>query len=130
MTMENLTDHVQQSFITPFGDPVSLRRSGRRKLWNNSATLKMIAKFVTQIFTSTIRPQGLYFLPMLILYFTLKLLELFKSFRLMPHQVDITISSEIISKSNEVVISSSGCRAHWSTYISMYEFQQVCRSLG
>src|SRR3954464_11296396 len=114
----------------PFGDPVPLRRSGRRKLWNNSATLKMIAKLVTQIFTSTIRSQGLYFLATLILYFTLKLLELFKSFRLMTHQVDITISTEIISESNEVVISSSGCRAHWPTYISMYEFHQVCRSLG
>uniref|UniRef100_A0ACD5U612 Uncharacterized protein n=1 Tax=Avena sativa TaxID=4498 RepID=A0ACD5U612_AVESA len=52
---------------------------------NNSATLKMIAKLVTQIFTSTIRSQGLYFLATLILYFTLKLLEIFKSFRLMPH---------------------------------------------
>src|SRR3954469_12986515 len=124
------SNHVQQSSITLFGDPVPLRRSGWRKLWNNSATLKMIAKLVTQIFTSMIRLQGLYFIATLILYFTLKLLELFKSFRLMPHQVDITISTEIISESNEVVISSSSCRAHWPTYISMYEFQQVCRSLG
>src|SRR4051812_30371424 len=124
------SNHVQQSSIALFGDPVPLRRSRRRELWNNSATLKMIAKFVNQIFTSTIRSQGLYFLATLILYLTLKLLELFKIFGLLLHQVDITISTEIISESNEVVISSSGCRAHWSTYISMYEFQQVCRSLG
>src|SRR4051812_1547228 len=98
-------------------------------MWNNSATLKMIAKFVTQIFTSMIRSQGLYFLATLILYLTLILLELFKSFRLMLHQVDITISTEIISESNEVVIYSSGCSDHWSTYNSVFEFKQVCRSL-
>ena len=62
----------------------------------------MIAKLVTQIFTSAIRSQGLYFLATLILYLILKLLELFKSFRLMLHQIDITISTEIINESNEV----------------------------
>src|SRR4051812_3033427 len=120
------SNHVQQSSIALFRDPVYLRHSGQCELWNNSATFKMIAKFMTQIFTS----MTFYFLATLILYLILKLLEPFKSFRLMLHQVDITISTEIISKSNEVVISSSGCRAPWSTYISMYELQQVYRSLG
>src|SRR5688572_13484442 len=89
----------------------------------------MIAKLVAQILASTIRSQGLNFLATLIFNFILKFLELFKGFRLVPHQVDIAISTKIISESYEVLESSSSRRAHWSAYIIMYEFQQVYCSL-
>src|SRR5688572_30122930 len=81
----------------------------------------MIDKFVAQILASMIRSQGLNFLATLIFNFILKFLELFKGFRLVPHQVGISISTKIISKSYEVLVPSSGCRAHWSTYIGMYK---------
>jgi hypothetical protein len=90
----------------------------------------MIAKLMTQILTSPIRSQGLNFLATLIFNLILKFLELFKGFRLMLHQIDIAISTQIINESYEVLESSSGRRAHWSAHISMYEFQQVRCSLG
>src|ERR1043165_3199517 len=90
----------------------------------------MIIKLLTQIFTSTIRSQKFDRLAELILYFILKLLELFKGFRLMPHQVDISISAQVVGESHEVLVTTSSSRAHWSTHISMYEFQQVGRPLA
>src|SRR3954463_10802901 len=113
--------------ISPFRHAISLRRSRRSELWNNSTTLQMIIKLLTQIFTSTIRWQKFDRLAELILYFILKLLELFKGLRLVPHQVDISISAQVVGESHEVLVTTSSSRAHWSTHISMYEFQQVGR---
>src|SRR6266540_478923 len=85
----------------------------------------MITKLLAQIFTSTIRSQKFNCLAQMILYFILKFFELFKGFRFMSHQVYITISTEVISEGNEVLKPISSNCAHWSTYIRMYEFQQV-----
>src|SRR3954468_4497306 len=89
----------------------------------------MIIKLLTQIFTSTIRSQKFDRLAELILYFILKLLELFKGFRLVPHQVDISIYAQVIGESHEVLVTTSSTRAHWFTHISMYEFPLVVRPL-
>ena len=43
----------------------------------------------------------------------------------MFHHMNITISTEIISKCNEVSITNPSSNAHWATYIRMYKAQQV-----
>src|SRR3990170_8541671 len=87
----------------------------------------MLAKLMTKIFASTIRPQKLNLFVTMIFYLILKFFELFKGFRLMLHQVDIAIPTQIISKSHEVEIPTPcGC-VHWTTYITMYYFQQFTR---
>ena len=67
----------------------------------------MVIKFLAQIFATSIRSKCLDCLAKLILYFLLKRFEHFKLFRFMSHQVDITISAEVISKCNEVLVTSS-----------------------
>jgi hypothetical protein len=42
-----------------------------------------------------------------------------------PHQVDVSTSTQVVGKSNEILKNTSGHEAHWSTYISMYKSQQV-----
>ena len=64
----------------------------------------MIIKLLAHVLTSTIRSQKFYSLAELILNLVLKLFELFKSFRLVPHQIDISISTQVIDKSHEVLI--------------------------
>ena len=81
----------------------------------------MIIKLLAHVLTSMIRLQKLYSLAELILI--LKLFELFKSFRLVPHQIDISISTQVVGKSHEVLIATSGSCAHWTTHITMYKFQ-------
>src|SRR3954462_5653630 len=90
------------------------------KLRNYSTTFQMVIKLMAHVLASSVRPKKLYFLAELILCFILEFFELFKGFRLMFHQVDISIPTQIISKGNEVLITTPGCRAHWSTYITMY----------
>src|SRR3990170_1475975 len=89
----------------------------------------MKAKLVTQIFASAIRSWKFYFLVTMIFYFTLKFFELFKCFRLMFHQVDIPISAQIICEGEKITIPAVSLNIHWTTYISMYDFQQICCSL-
>ena len=55
--------------------------------------------------------------------------ELFKCFRLMFHQVDIPISAQIIREGQKITISASSLNIHRTTYICMYDFQQICCSL-
>ena len=79
-----------------FGHTITLWCSRWRVLRNYSALFQMKTKLITQIFTSTIRSQKLYFLVTMIFHFTLKFFEPFNYFRLMFHQVDIPISAQII----------------------------------
>jgi hypothetical protein len=70
----------------------------------------------------------------MILYFILELLEPFKGFCLIPHQIDIAIFTLVISKSNKVLKTASFKTAsfnsvHWPTTISMYEAKQLACSL-
>ena len=89
----------------------------------------MKAKLVTQIFASTITSEKLYFLVTMILYFTLKFFELFKCFRLVFHQVDTPIPTQIIYEGEKITISATNFNIQWTTYICMYDFQQICCSL-
>ena len=82
----------------------------------------MIIKLLAHVLTSMIRSQKLYSLAELILNLILKLFELFKSLRLVPHQIDISISTQVAGKSHEVLIATSGSCAHWTTHIIMYKF--------
>src|SRR3989337_3131166 len=109
-----------------FGHTITLWCSRWRELRNYSALFQMKTKFVTQIFSSTIRSQKLYFLVMMIFHFTLKFFELFKCFRLMFHQVDIPIPAQIICEGQKITIPAAILNTHWTAYISMYYFQQVC----
>ena len=65
----------------------------------------------------------------MIFHFTLKLFELFKCFRLMFHQVDISIWAQIICEGRKITIPAASINIHRTTYISMYDFQQICCSL-
>src|SRR3954465_10448942 len=65
----------------------------------------------------------------MIFHFTLKFFELFKCLRLMFHQVDIPISAQIICEGEKIMIPAASLNIHRSTYISMYDFQQICCSL-
>ena len=83
----------------------------------------MHLKLKTQIFATSIRSKVLNFLVELIFNLLLKLFELIKSFRLVLHQVDIPVSTQIISEGNKITIPIAGGDAHWSTYIRMYDSQ-------
>ena len=109
--------------ITSFSHTVSLRCARRRKLWYYATRLQMIAKLVTQILTTSIRSKVLDFLSELILDLILKFLEPFKGFRLMRHQVNIPISTQVISKGHEVTKTIACGDVHGSTYICMYDPQ-------
>src|SRR3954468_3543923 len=95
----------------------------RRKLWYDATRLQMIAKLVTQILTTSIRLQVLDFLSELILDLILKFFEPFKGFRLMLHQVNIPISTQVISKGHEVTKTIASGDVHGSTYICVYDPQ-------
>src|SRR3954470_9777912 len=73
--------------------------------------------------------RNFYFLVTMILHFTLKFFELFKRIRLMFHQVDIPISAQIICEVLKIMILVASLNIHRTTYISMYDFQQICCSL-
>src|SRR3954466_15721233 len=111
--------------ITTFRRIITLWCSGWRELRNYSALFQMKTKLVTQIFSSTIRSQKLYFLVTMIFHFTLKFFELFKCFRLMFHQVDIPIYVQIICEGQKIMIPAASLNIHRTTYISMYDFQQI-----
>src|SRR6266566_7714557 len=49
----------------------------------------------------------------MIFNFTLKLLELFKHLRLVFHQVNIPISTQIISEGKKIAISTARFNTHW-----------------
>ena len=55
---------------------------------------------MAQIFSTTIRSQEFNYLAGMILYFILEFFEPFKRFYLIPHQIDIAISAQVISKGN------------------------------
>ena len=65
----------------------------------------------------------------MIFHFTLKFFELFKCFRLMFHQVYIPRSTQIICVGQKLTIPAASLNIHWTAYISMYYFQQICCSL-
>src|ERR1041384_1356114 len=115
--------------FTSFRHTVSLRCTCRRKLWDYATRLQMIAKLVTQILATTIRSKVLDFLSELIFDLILKFLELFKGFRLVLHQVNIPISTQVISKGHEVTKTIASGDVHGSTYIRVYDPQQVIRTL-
>jgi hypothetical protein len=83
----------------------------------------MCLKLETQILTSSVRTKLLDLSIKLIFDLFLKLLEVFNSFRLMFHQVDIPISTQIVSKGHKVMITMVRSDSHWFTYIRMYESQ-------
>ena len=112
-----------------FGHTITLWCSRWRELRNYSTLFQMKAKLVTQIFASPTRSFKLYFLVMMILHFTLKLFEFLKCLRLMFHQVDIPISAQIICEGEKITIPAASLNIHRTTYISMYDFQQICCSL-
>jgi hypothetical protein len=66
----------------------------------------------------------------LIFDLTLKFFQLLKGFRLLLHQIDIPISTQIISKCHKVTITIARRDAHWSTHIGMYDSQQVGRPVN
>src|SRR3989337_1058203 len=109
-----------------FRHTITLWCSGWHELRNYSALFQMKTKLVTQIFSSTIRSQKLYFLVTMIFHFTLKFFELFKCFRLMFHQVDIPLSYKIICEEKKKKIPAASLNIHRTSYISMYYFQQIC----
>src|SRR3990170_1632700 len=112
-----------------FGHTITLWCSGWHELRNYSTLFQMKTKLVTQIFSSTIRSQKLYFLVTMIFCFTLKFFELFKCFRLMFYQVDIPISAQIICEDQKIPIPAVSLNTHRTAYISMYYFQKVSCSL-
>src|SRR5665213_3097122 len=67
----------------------------------------MVLKLVAQILASSIRSNGFDFLAKLILNFVLKLFKLFKGLRFGTHQIDISISTIIVRKRNEISVASS-----------------------
>src|SRR4051812_130424 len=83
----------------------------------------MIAKLVTQILATSIRSKVLDFPSKLIFDLILKFLELFKGFRLVLHQVNIPISTQVISKGHEVTKIIASRDVHGSTYIRVYDPQ-------
>ena len=112
-----------------FGHTITLWYSRWRELRNYSTMFQMKTKLITQRFTSTIRSYKLYFLVTMIFHFTLKFFELFKCFRLMLHQVDILISTQIICEGEKITIPAASLNIHWTTYTNMYDLQQICCSL-
>jgi hypothetical protein len=85
----------------------------------------MFLKLKTQILASSVRTKMLDLSNELIFDLFLKFLELFKGFRFMLHQIDISISTQIISKGHEVMMTIARSDAHWSTHIRMYDSQMV-----
>src|SRR6187399_269867 len=84
---------------------------------------------MTQIFTPTIRSQELYFSVTLILNLILKFFELFKGLRLVFHQIDIPVSTQVIREGENITVASASLNTHWTAHIGMYDFQQVGCSL-
>src|SRR3990170_3490581 len=99
-----------------FGHTITLWCSGWHELRNYSALFQMKTKLVTQIFSSTIRSQKLYFLVTMIFHFTLKFFELFKCFRFIFHQVNIPISAKIFWKGKKKTIPAASLNIHWTAY--------------
>ena len=83
----------------------------------------MTAKLVTQILATSIRLKVLDFLSELFFDLILKFLELFKGFRLVLHQVNIPISTQVISKDHKVTKTIASGDVHGSTYIRVYDPQ-------
>src|ERR1043165_9425147 len=100
-----------------------MRCACRRKLWYYATRLQMTAKLVTQILATRIRLKVLDFLSELIFDLILKFLELFKGFRLVLHQVNISISAQVISKGHEITKTIASGDVHGSTYIRVYDPQ-------
>src|SRR3989337_4144205 len=112
--------------VTTFRHTITLWCSRWHELRDYSTLFQMKTKLITQIFTSTIRSQKLYFLVTMIFHFTLTFFELFKCFRLMFHQVDIPISAQIICEGEKITIHAASLNIYQTTYISMYDFQKIC----
>ena len=96
--------------------------------WHEFVKLFHIVLIEGQTRNSNIRlrdqiAEKLYFLVTMIFHFTLKLYELFKCFRLMFHQVDILISTQIICEGHKIMIPAVSPNTHRIAYISMYYFQ-------
>ena len=100
-------------------------------MWHEFVKLFHIVLIEDQTRNSNILPlrsyrRNFYFLVTMIFHFTLKFFELFKCFRLMFHQVDIHISAQIICEVQKITIPAVSLNIHRTTYISMYDFQQIC----
>ena len=112
-----------------FGHTIMLWCSGWRELQNYSALFQMKTKLVTQISSSTIRSQKLYFLVTMIFHFTVKLFELFKFSDLCFIKKIYLYLTQIICEGHKITIPAASLNTHRTAYISMYYFQQVCCSL-
>src|SRR3954468_18788280 len=67
---------------------------------------------------------------MLIFYLTLKFLKLLESFGLMFHEIDIPISTQVISEGKNITITTAQCYTHWATHIGMYiSNKSIARSI-
>ena len=101
----------------------------QRKLLGTPSITDPKAKLVTQIFYFCNHIIETFIFVTMILHFTLKFFELFKCFRLVFHQVDILISAQIICEDQKIMIPVVSLNIHRTTYISMYDFQQIYCSL-
>jgi hypothetical protein len=63
----------------------------------------MVTKLMAQIFSTTIQSQEFNCLASMILHFILELFELFKGFCLVPCQIDIAVSTQVIGKGNKAL---------------------------
>ena len=81
------------------------------------------------IFITSIQSKFLYLLAKSILYFILEFLKFLKGFQLIPHSVDISISTWVISKSCEVEMPTSCLYWKESTNTYVDQLQHFCSSL-
>ena len=75
---------------------ISLRYSGRRPLRDCAIVFEISQKFLTKVFTSSIRSKNLHGLAYLFFYFISEFFELFKDFRFMFHQIYILIDKSSV----------------------------------
>src|SRR4051812_38447344 len=99
-----------------FGNIITLWCSGGSELCNYSTLFHVCAKLVTKILSSTIGSYKFDLSVTMIFNFTLKFFELFKCIRLVFHQVNISISTQIIRESHEITISTVCRHTHWTAY--------------
>ena len=91
----------------------------RSPLRDYAIILKISQKFLTKIFLSLIRSKNLNGFVCLFFYFISEFCKLFKSFSLVFHHIHIFIPWQIISKDDEVTITTPGLRIKWPTHISV-----------
>ena len=84
-----------------------LRYIRRGPLRENLIIPQVRLKFMAKVFSISILSKSFDTLTKLFLYFGSEFFELFKSFRFVLHQIDISISGIVIYEGDEVKITSS-----------------------